>query len=321
MKEYDFIVLGGMGCHYILKVDTIHRDDITCYVQNENFDELFFGGTGLNIAYNLAKLGERCVLATTIQGPTLEKYEKVLDNIGISKEGLHYIQDQSKGIGLIIEDENKNRLTLSGKFNQGERTPHPMDDALFEKSRMAILSIDNKDNILAFLDKLKKHKLPFAFSMRSDTTIFTKEVLTLAVPAAEVVFCNNFEKSIILDALGVSDITALFDYGSTKVIAVTDGKNGSDIWVKEAGGVSAYHIETSPTQGDVDCTGAGDAYVAGFMHGYCHHKTPVECAQLGSTLSSFIIEKCGCITNSPSKESLYKRLITRKDCIERNLNQ
>ncbi|MGX7100541.1 carbohydrate kinase family protein [Globicatella sanguinis] len=57
----------------------------------------------------------------------------------------------------------------------------------------------------------------------------------------------------------------------------------------------------------VDTTGGGDAFIAGFLYGYLNNQSLRDSAEIGTALSSFIIEKVGCLTNIPSKYDLLVR--------------
>jgi sugar/nucleoside kinase (ribokinase family) len=63
----------------------------------------------------------------------------------------------------------------------------------------------------------------------------------------------------------------------------------------------------------VDTVGAGDGYVAGFMYGYSKGKSLELCAQYGSTVSSFVIEKRGSTTNLPTLVQMLSRNSRRPD--------
>lgn len=307
------MVLGNVGSHYIITVDKLPTGDLTAYIQNEDYDELFYGGTGLNISYNLSRLGQQCAVVTTALSGEMQGIEQLLAGVGMSVEGIAVSEGRS--VGFIIEDGSKERLTILGGFyGKQQKTPHPMPDALFENAKMGIVSVDSKENVPLFLDKLEQHGLPFAFSMRSDPVVFNDDILRRAVPKAEVLFCNRFERDIIERALGLDSIQRLLSDGAAKAVCVTIGKKGSQIFYRNGANVENIVVPITQASCNIDCTGAGDAFCAGFMRGYINGKSLLECAQLGSTVSSFIIEKRGCVTNSPTLEMVAERMQTREDC-------
>ena len=115
-----------------------------------------------------------------------------------------------------------------------------------------------------------------------------------------------------------TDMTDWFNLGKAKVIVTTLGKNGSRIFHKEEdGSVSVIEVPITKTAvGNVSAVGAGDGFVAGFLYGYVNGKSLQLCGQLGSTLSSFVIEKEDSTTNLPTLEQLLERNNGRPDARE-----
>ena len=317
MEKYNFVVFGGATSHFILKVDNIAKEDETIYLTNNKFDQLYFGGTGLNIAYSLGKLGDN---NCKIVGLTNRKYGSVakeaLEKVGVDTEYLEIIEGSATS--YIIEDMKGKRLTILSK----EISPTEicrMPKQLFGKENFAILSVGSKNNTKSFLDKLIEFDTPFAFSMRSDRVVFNDDLLRQGMPKAEIIFCNEFEKRIIENALELESIGDIFSFGKAKAINVTEGEKGSTLYLR--GEDREIHINPIKNVPVIDCTGAGDAFVAGFMFGVSkgfHYK---ECAKLGSTMSSFIIEHLGCVTGSPSQEQLFERYYEREDVEKENFQK
>ncbi len=264
MKDIDFLVLGNASSHYILQVDNIPDDDTTIYITNDKFDTLFYGGTGMNIVYSLSKLGgKNAIVTSTDTGYGLVAIE-ALNKLGVNTEYCRIVE--GKGTCYIVEDQKKRRLTiLGGDFGKIPATEMP--DEMFDRAKTVILSIDHKANVDKFIDKLIEKGLDFVLSMRSDRSIFTDEFIMKAAPSAGMIFCNEFERTLIEGVLKLMDITDLFDQGKAEVICVTQGAKGAVVYEKgkDRKGVS---LEVTKPDRILDCTGAGDGFVAGFMYGY-----------------------------------------------------
>lgn len=309
MNEFNFLVFGGATSHYILKVDYIGSNDETIYLTNNQYDKLFLGGTGLNIAYSLANLGSSC----TIIGSTNKKYGACavhsLKKMGVNTDNFSVVE--GSGTSYIIEDARGKRLTILSQEIESNYLC-PMPEQLFLEAPCAILSVGSRRNTARFLSKLIEFNTPFAFSMRSDRTVFTDDILRMGMLKAEYVFCNDFERQLIEKVLGLKHIRELLTCGKAKAINVTRGSEGSTLYQRDDGG-KGIHIMPGQVQQVVDCTGAGDAYVAGFMYGVSMNYDFVKCARLGATMSSFIIQELGCVTGSPSLKKLLCRYNSRPD--------
>lgn len=83
-----------------------------------------------------------------------------------------------------------------------------------------------------------------------------------------------------------------------KVIVVTDGANpvyfcegNSKSSCIECGHVDVPQVNSSEI---IDTTGAGDSFVAGFIHGLMEGKQTRECIELGCEISAKVIKVIGC---------------------------
>lgn len=85
------------------------------------------------------------------------------------------------------------------------------------------------------------------------------------------------------------DITELLPILKTKIVAITDGKNGSFAYIN--GGilyepaVKVSHVS--------DTTGAGDAFSAGFIAGYLEKENVEHALKLGNKHGAKIVQKIG----------------------------
>lgn len=67
-----------------------------------------------------------------------------------------------------------------------------------------------------------------------------------------------------------------------------------------------YYIPELPGIKSVDATGAGDAFLTGFLYGLYHNCDIIDCICYGNAMGGRCVEKIGCIVNSLSEEQLIK---------------
>lgn len=96
-------------------------------------------------------------------------------------------------------------------------------------------------------------------------------------------------------------IKAIHDFGVETVI-VTMGVKGSVLSVEGA----QYDIASFPPQVLVDPTGAGDAFIGGFLTEYLRQRESIWCACVGSAAASLVVEGIG-PTYFGEKEEIYRR--------------
>ena len=58
----------------------------------------------------------------------------------------------------------------------------------------------------------------------------------------------------------------------------------------------------------VDTTGAGDAYAAGFLYGFSHDQSIMNCGRIASVMAGTVIEQIGPRIETASMKTLKERL-------------
>jgi len=98
-----------------------------------------------------------------------------------------------------------------------------------------------------------------------------------------------------------SAINAIHDFGVETVI-VTLGAKGAVLSVEK----TVYNIPPCSSRVFVDPTGAGDAFIGGFLTEYIRQKDSLWCACVGSAAASLVIEGIG-PTFFGEKDEIYER--------------
>ena len=96
-------------------------------------------------------------------------------------------------------------------------------------------------------------------------------------------------------------INAIHDFG-VKTVIVTLGAKGAVLSVEK----TVYNIPACSSRVLVDPTGAGDAFIGGFLTEYIRQKDAFWCACVGSAAASLVIEGIG-PTFFGEKEEIYQR--------------
>ncbi len=118
---------------------------------------------------------------------------------------------------------------------------------------------------------------------------------------------NVYKSSLeeIIAITGKTDINAaintIHDLG-VKTVIVTLGAQGAVLSVEK----TVYNIPACNSKALVDPTGAGDAFIGGFLTEYIRQKDSFWCACVGSAAASMVIEGVG-PTSFGEKEEIYQR--------------
>lgn len=112
-------------------------------------------------------------------------------------------------------------------------------------------------------------------------------------------------RSEIEAATGLSDVASAIEAVhklGVKIVVVTLGGEGVVVSVDGA----TYKIPACQSEKVVDPTGAGDAFMGGFLAEYVYGENYLRCGCVGSALASLVVEGIG-PTNFGDKTEIYRR--------------
>lgn len=276
--------------------DKIHNLSVSFYI--DHVDELR-GGTGGNIAYNLALLGESPILVTSV-GKDFDEYEAFLDEKGITTEHIKRYDKELTASAAIITDRSNNQITA---FNVGA-TAHPSEFDLSqykgEETIMILAPANNLADTVRFIDECKQYGIRYIFDPGQTIPEFSAEQLIAGIEGAEVFTVNDYELELTMKITGWSEEDIL---NHTKVLIVTLGEHGS--LMKTAEKIVKVPAFTQETL--TDPTGAGDAYRAGLLKGMADGLRLKHMGRLGACAASFAIEKAGTQEHTFTMEEFRNR--------------
>lgn len=159
------------------------------------------------------------------------------------------------------------------------------------------------------------------YSLNSETLLITNlnapyivknfpKDITWLTEKADVVFGNRdeFEElASINDFKTMEDLITnlLNEYKNTKkkIIVVTDGANPVFYYEGNSSKIesSLVNVPQVKLEDIIDTTGAGDSFVAGFIHALIDGKPTRDCIELGCEISAKVIKVIGC--NLPKEQN------------------
>lgn len=248
----------------------------------ERLDENL-GGCAGNIAYNLAILGEKSVIVSSV-GRDFERYEETLTSLGLSLEGISRRDDELTAGAYIITDRNNNQIT---SFNPGAmRHPSGYAFASLAPGDIVVVSPGNIDDMRNIPRICKQKGARCIFDPGQQLPVLSGADLIEAIDGSYMLICNDYEFELIRRKTGKvrDDLLCM-----ARHVIVTLGENGSRVR-------SGDKIEAIPAVRPnqvIDPTGAGDAYRSGLLKGLSLGLDVVDSARLGSTTASFCVESQG----------------------------
>lgn len=258
--------------------DKIHVLNV-CFLVN-SMKELF-GGTAGNIAYNLALLGEKPIILATA-GRDFNEYAGWLDELGLSNEGIHIIEDEFTAGAYITTDKADNQIT---GFNPGAmKYPcnYSIDGADAEDS-IAIVAPGNVEDMKRFSAAYRERGIKYIFDPGQQIPAIPADDMEAMITGSTAVISNDYELEMIVRATGL-DRSGLLE--RTSAVITTLGDRGSVVHTRDG----SADIPACKAHEVLDPTGAGDAFRAGLIKGLVTGKDLPAAARMGAVTAAFSVQ-------------------------------
>jgi ribokinase len=306
------IGLGALNIDHIKMVERILEDGEAVALETKSAP----GGSAANTIYALAKLGVSTAFCGAVgdddYGRTLlQDFQKV----GVNTTNIRVKKEARTGTVLCLSDKFGRRSLYVMPSANSLLTTADLDLDYINGAGMLHLASFADDRqfqlVLELMDKLDSSvRLSFA----PGALYAAKGLKNLApiLKRAHLLFLNQDEMQQLAGEDVTSGAEGCLKQGCQRVV-VTLGtgrklKNVSAVgYIKDA--EHEYIVEplSQDVGAEVDTTGAGDAFAAGFLYGVVKGKGPEECGRLGNIVARFCITKMGAREGLPSQKELAQR--------------
>ncbi len=245
------------------------------------------GGTAGNIAYNLALLGEKPYVYTSV-GSDFTQYAKAFEYLGIPLDFIHVEESAFTASCYINTDLVANQITA---FSPAAMAI-PLNPAFYPKPNKekdwAIISPGNIDDMISLARYYAENGTKTIFDPGQQIVVFPHEHLSEAVDMCEILIGNDYEITKICSNLNLSrqELASKVPY-----LITTYGEKGSSVEGKNIG--ESIMVPAIKIENVQDPTGCGDAYRAGLLKGIHCGLDIVESMQIASTIASYCVEQAG----------------------------
>ena len=302
------VVVGSLNIDHVLKVKELPLKGET--IISESY-ELHEGGKGANQAVAIGRMGINAYMIGKI-GKDIYG-DMLLESLEISNvrtEGVIVDKKFRTGTALItVNRKGNNTIILYQGANKGLK----INDIL--KNKKVIKECD----IIVLQQEIPKNVVQFTIDMAKE---FNKIIILNFAPAIEL-SKNSIKKVdfLILNELEISKLTGikcnernvkepmvqLKKFFKNNII-VTLGEYGSACMTSFGDYCRIPPIRVN----SVDSTGAGDAFIGGFVYGLIQKKNINNCVILGNIAGALSVTKVGAQASLPYENELKDFLMTKK---------
>ena len=260
-------------------------------------EETVSGGSVANSIVGLSQLGNNVGFIGKVSDDDLgNKYEE-----GLKKEDVEYFYSKKKeaiptGTCLILITPDSERTMVTFLGTAGKISENDIDVNAVKKSEILFLEgylWDEGDPKKAFEKAINNsNKAAMSLSDLFCVERHKPHFLNLVKNKLDITFANEQEIMSLIDVKKFEDVVD-FAKKINKLLVITRGDKGaiaiSNNEVKECSAEKNLKIK--------DLTGAGDLFAGGFLHGYINKKSMKESLEIGTDMSSKIIQIIGARLN------------------------
>ena len=259
--------------------------------------ETVSGGSVANSIVSLSQLGNKVGFIGKVSDDNLgNKYEE-----GLNKENVTLFYSKKKeviptGTCLILITPDSERTMVTFLGTAGKINENDVDSNAVKNSEILFLEgylWDEGKPKKAFEKAIRKsNKVAMSLSDLFCVERHKPNFLELVKNKLDITFANEQEITSLIDAKNFNDVIN-FSKKINKLIVITRGEKG-------ALAVNKSEVVECSAKNNLkikDLTGAGDLFAGGFLHGLINNKSTRESLEIGTEMSSKVIQIIGARLN------------------------
>ncbi len=293
---YDYIMgFPGSFAEHLLP-DKLHTISLSFLV---NSMKRMRGGTAGNIAYTLALLGATPTIASAA-GSDFSAYKTALKDLGVRTEGIRIVASEFTASCFITTDSADNQIVSFYPGAASHARNVDLRQLGVRKSDWVVVSPTDPVAMEVHTRACRDLGVRYVFDPGKQTPRMSGEQIRLGLAGCSVLIANEYELGLVAKAIKVSERKLL---AMAPVTVVTLGSRGARIHSQEEDVI----IPAVTPNAVVDPTGAGDAYLGGFVLGLSRGLALRACSRLGSLAATYCIEARGCQHHTYSQKQFTTR--------------
>ena len=248
------------------------------------------GGTGPNIAYTLALLGEQPLLVGTV-GEDFTDYRVWLESKGVDTCFVREIPGKYTASFFANTDLSNNQIASFYTGAMANAAEISMCELVDQHPELVVISPNDPKAMDQYVVQCKELSIPYLYDPSQQIVRVDPQELRRGVDGAASLFLNDYEFELLQKHTGLTENQIL---SMVEFMVVTHNKDGAIIYVEG----EEYRIPPVPPEKIVDPTGVGDAFRGGFLRGYQLGLDWQTCGQMGALAATFCLEQRGTQSHS-----------------------
>jgi adenosine kinase len=267
-----------------LLADQLHKVSLSFLV-----DDLVVrrGGVAANIAFGMGQLGGSPVLMGAV-GADFDEYRAWLERHGVVCDFVHVSEVHHTARFVCTTDEEMCQIAsfYAGAMSEARNIElAPAWEA--SEGDLVVISADDPAAMVRHSTECRERGYRFAADPSQQIARMTGEELHALIEGAELLFTNDYEKSLLESKTELTEDEVMSRIG---VRVTTLGSKGVEIVGRD---VDYVHVPCAKEREKADPTGVGDGFRAGFLTARGWGLSWQRAAEVGSLLATLVLETVG----------------------------
>ncbi|WP_167102100.1 carbohydrate kinase family protein [Mycobacterium sp. DL592] len=246
------------------------------------------GGVAGNMAYAIGVLGGKAALVGAA-GVDFADYRTWLEAAGVDCTGVLTSQTAHTARFVCTTDTEMAQIASFYPGAMSESRNIKLADVVASTGTPELVIVGANDPEAMFLhtDECRTLGLAFAADPSQQLARLSGDEIKQLIDGATYLFTNDYEWDLLLSKTGWTDADVLSQVG---LRVTTLGAKGVDLVSPDG---TSIHVDVVPEIAQVDPTGVGDAFRAGFLTARSAGLGLERAAQLGSLVAVLVLETTG----------------------------
>lgn len=246
------------------------------------------GGVAGNMAYAIGVLGGKAALVGAA-GVDFTDYRNWLESAGVNCEHVLISETAHTARFVCTTDLDMAQIASFYPGAMSEARNIKLADLVSAEGTpdLVIVGANDPETMFLHTEECRKLGLAFAADPSQQLARLSGEEIRNLTDGATYLFTNDYEWDLLLSKTGWTEAEVLAQVG---LRITTLGAKGVDIIGADGTNI---HVGVVPETGQVDPTGVGDAFRAGFLTARSAGLSLERSAQLGSLVAVLVLETTG----------------------------
>ncbi|MFM2032371.1 MAG: hypothetical protein RLZZ297_1136 [Chloroflexota bacterium] len=297
---YDYIMnFPGLFKDHILP-DRVHMLSVSFLVDSM---KRMRGGVAGNIAYSMALLGLQ-PLVVAAAGQDFGEYRQWMNSRGVDASGIHEVVGEFTASCFINTDQANNQLVAFYTGAMARSRDLSLLGFGLTKDDLVVISPTDPEAMARYVAECRSMGVPFLFDPGKQTPRLTAAQILDGLDGAYALIGNDYEFGMMAQMTGKSERELI---ESVPLTVITRGDKGSIVSDARSGVRIETTVDVAPVDAVRDPTGAGDAYLAGFVFGMANKLPADTCGKIAALAGAYAIEHHGCQEHTYDPTAFYTR--------------